>query len=570
MPDDVPWGALSRKERAWVIEGDGRRRDGHWSGVRGFFRLARAQELPDAHPGPPLALPRLPSRAPGAAAPGSKPEAPRLAAGRERRRTGLVSGRRRGHAAPDGQWGAWRAGRPHGPHRPRTGRRPPALDVHEVCTLPLDRCLAFFEDFRPSAPVGEATSFVLEELRSRLRYLVAVGLGYLTLDRQSRTLSAAGRSSASTSPPRSERRSSTPCSCSTSPSVGLHPRDLGRMIGVLHRLRDAGNTILVVEHDEQVIRAADRVLDLGPGTGGRQGARWSTRVRRGGWRAAGNRSPALTSAVGGRVDAGPEGGGGDGRRQLGSQVRNGGGRASPRCRRTRPPPRKSVAPGRFLRGRGRRLAPDGGAEAGPGRGHAPGHLPHPRRGGAQPQGDRCPDPARKPGVRDRGQRLGKSTLVEEVCHPAASSSASAGRGRPRAATTESTGAEAVADVVLVDQSPIGKTRPLGPGELRRGPRPHPQTLRRRAARPRTRLCRRPVQLQPRGRTLPHLLGQRLRASRDAVPERRVPALPGLRRAALPGGRAGGEDRPGRPLHRGGCSTSPWTRPSCASPARPRS
>src|SRR5713101_7524463 len=55
------------------------------------------------------------------------------------------------------------------------------------------------------------------------------------------------------------------------PSIGLHPRDINRLIGILHRLRDAGNTLLVVEHDPDVIRAADRILDLGPGPGERGG-----------------------------------------------------------------------------------------------------------------------------------------------------------------------------------------------------------------------------------------------------------------------------------------------------------
>ena len=98
------------------------------------------------------------------------------------------------------------------------------------------------------------------------RYLVDVGLGYLTLDRQSRTLSGG-----------EVQRINLTTALGTSlvntlfvldePSIGLHPRDIGRLIGVLHRLRDAGNTLVVVEHDPDVIRAADRVLDMGPGPG---------------------------------------------------------------------------------------------------------------------------------------------------------------------------------------------------------------------------------------------------------------------------------------------------------------
>jgi excinuclease ABC subunit A len=111
---------------------------------------------------------------------------------------------------------------------------------------------------------------LLGEIRTRLRYLVDVGLGYLTLDRQSRTLSGG-----------EVQRVNLTTALGTSlvntlyvldePSIGLHPRDINRLIKILHRLRDAGNTLLVVEHDPDVIRAADRILDLGPGPGERGG-----------------------------------------------------------------------------------------------------------------------------------------------------------------------------------------------------------------------------------------------------------------------------------------------------------
>ena len=100
----------------------------------------------------------------------------------------------------------------------------------------------------------------------RLRYLTDVGLGYLNLDRQSRTLSGG-----------EVQRINLTTALGTSlvntlfvldePSIGLHPRDVGRIVGVMHRLRDAGNTLVVVEHDPKVIAAADRVLDIGPGPG---------------------------------------------------------------------------------------------------------------------------------------------------------------------------------------------------------------------------------------------------------------------------------------------------------------
>jgi excinuclease ABC subunit A len=107
---------------------------------------------------------------------------------------------------------------------------------------------------------------VLGELRTRLRFLDEVGLGYLTLDRQSRTLSGG-----------EVQRINLTTALGTSlvntlfvldePSIGLHPRDMGRVIAVMRRLRDAGNSFLVVEHDPQIMLAADRLLDLGPGAG---------------------------------------------------------------------------------------------------------------------------------------------------------------------------------------------------------------------------------------------------------------------------------------------------------------
>ncbi len=136
--------------------------------------------------------------------------------------------------------------------------------------LPVDRARDFFAHLTLRAPLDEATDLLLAEIRARLRFLADVGLGYLTLDRQSRTLSGG-----------EVQRINLTTALGTSlvntlfvldePSIGLHPRDIGRVIGVMQRLRDAGNSLVVVEHDPQVMLAADRVLDLGPGPGERGG-----------------------------------------------------------------------------------------------------------------------------------------------------------------------------------------------------------------------------------------------------------------------------------------------------------
>jgi excinuclease ABC subunit A len=144
----------------------------------------------------------------------------------------------------------------------RVGHR----SIHELMLMPVDRLAEFFDQLTLAPPLDEATILLLAEIRTRLGYLQAVGLGYLTLDRQSRTLSGG-----------EVQRINLTSALGTSltsalfvldePSIGLHPRDLQRIIGVMRRLRDAGNSLVVVEHDPQILFAADHVIDIGPGPG---------------------------------------------------------------------------------------------------------------------------------------------------------------------------------------------------------------------------------------------------------------------------------------------------------------
>ncbi len=142
--------------------------------------------------------------------------------------------------------------------------------IAELYALNVSAALDFFNAYA-SRGWDDATGLVLEEILSRLRYLNDVGLGYLTLDRQSRTLSGGEVQ-------RVALASSLGASLVNSlyvldePSIGLHPRDNQRLIRILHRLRDLPNTIVVVEHDPAIIRAADYLLDLGP-QAGEQGGR---------------------------------------------------------------------------------------------------------------------------------------------------------------------------------------------------------------------------------------------------------------------------------------------------------
>ncbi|AVR87019.1 Excinuclease ABC subunit A [Thauera aromatica K172] len=144
------------------------------------------------------------------------------------------------------------------------------LAIHELMAMPVDRIRDAISALHIPGVPDEATALVLGEIRSRLAYLADVGLGYLTLDRQSRTLSGG-----------EVQRINLTTALGTSlvntlfvldePSIGLHPRDIGRILGVMTRLRDAGNTLVVVEHDPQVMVAADALLEIGPGPGERGG-----------------------------------------------------------------------------------------------------------------------------------------------------------------------------------------------------------------------------------------------------------------------------------------------------------
>jgi len=142
--------------------------------------------------------------------------------------------------------------------------------IHDLMLTPIDRLRGWFDELHFEGMMDAAMELVLTEIRSRLKFLCDVGLGYLTLDRQSRTLSGG-----------EVQRINLTTALGTSlvntlfvldePSIGLHPRDIHRVVEVMHRLRDAGNTLVVVEHDPQLMVAADRIIDIGPGPGERGG-----------------------------------------------------------------------------------------------------------------------------------------------------------------------------------------------------------------------------------------------------------------------------------------------------------
>ncbi len=139
-------------------------------------------------------------------------------------------------------------------------------NIAELVTLPVDELLEFFRNLALDAYDAKAGERILVEIRNRLQYLSDVGLGYLTLDRLSSTLSGGESQRINLSASLGNNLTGS-LYILDEPSVGLHPRDTHRLIKVLRQLRDLGNTVIVVEHEEEVIRAADWIVDIGPEAG---------------------------------------------------------------------------------------------------------------------------------------------------------------------------------------------------------------------------------------------------------------------------------------------------------------
>jgi excinuclease ABC subunit A len=143
--------------------------------------------------------------------------------------------------------------------------------IAEVAALPLTGLRAWLESLALTGQAKEIAAHLLDELLARVDFLLDVGLGYLTLDRQTRTLSG-GEAQRIALANALGARLVDALYVLDEPSIGLHPRDTDRLLGLLRRLRDGGNTVLVVEHDLAAIRQADFMLELGVGSGERGGS----------------------------------------------------------------------------------------------------------------------------------------------------------------------------------------------------------------------------------------------------------------------------------------------------------
>ncbi len=138
--------------------------------------------------------------------------------------------------------------------------------IAQLCAMPIDRLAGYFANLELDGHDRKIATRITTEIKARLEYLMDVGLSYLTLDRRASSLSGgeSQRINLATS-------LGSPLMGSMyildEPSIGLHPRDTMRLVNVMHKLRDAGNTVIVVEHDEDIMRSADNLVDVGPDAG---------------------------------------------------------------------------------------------------------------------------------------------------------------------------------------------------------------------------------------------------------------------------------------------------------------
>ena len=253
-----PFEELPKADQDFVINGEKRSgeytddEDDRWYGVRGFFRWLESKTY-KMHVRVLLSRYRAYVKCPSCDGGRYQPETLNY------KTVAAVYRSRRSRAKADDRRSATNG----------AGRAPLQLTLPEFAALSIADALNFLT--RIELPPSDSTAEMLRnEICARLRYLCEVGVGYLTLDRSTRTLSGGEM----------QRVNLTTCLGASlvntlfvmdEPSVGLHPRDVGRLVRVMHNLRDKGNTLLVVEHDEQIIRAADNLIDIGPGRGERGG-----------------------------------------------------------------------------------------------------------------------------------------------------------------------------------------------------------------------------------------------------------------------------------------------------------
>ena len=216
IPLDVPWAELSPEHRRLLVEGDKR-----FIGVRGFFQYLERKKY------------KLHVR--------------------------VFLSRYRGYSTCSDCGGARL-------RREAQQVKIAGKNICEVCSMTVEQSAAFFDTLELRGEEADIADRLLEEIRTRLTFLNDVGLEYLMLDRLTSTLSGGEAQRIQLATSLGSRLVGT-LYVLDEPSIGLHSRDTHRLIGILHGLRDLGNTVLVVEHDPDVMRASDHIIDLGPGAG---------------------------------------------------------------------------------------------------------------------------------------------------------------------------------------------------------------------------------------------------------------------------------------------------------------
>ena len=139
-------------------------------------------------------------------------------------------------------------------------------NIHQLTSLSIEKALAFFNKLKLDKEKSLIGAQVLKEIKARLKFMVDVGLGYLTLDRRSGTL-AGGEAQRIRLATQVGSGLVGVCYVLDEPTIGLHKRDNDRLLGILRRLSRLGNTVIVVEHDEDIIKSADHIIDIGPAAG---------------------------------------------------------------------------------------------------------------------------------------------------------------------------------------------------------------------------------------------------------------------------------------------------------------
>jgi len=260
IPRDTSWNLLTEAQRKWVIDGSPNW-NGNWNkqwyGIRRFFEYLESKAY-KMHIRVLLSKYRSYTTCPACGGARLKLEAQLWRVGTKAQADAVLDPAKR-HMPVGVSWTRAQL------------EALPGLGLHDLMLLSIERLRRFFDSLEtPAGLPDEALALLLDEIRTRLRYLNDVGIGYLTLDRQSRTLSGG-----------EVQRINLTTALGTSlvntlfvldePSIGLHPRDMHRIVEAMQRLRDAGNTLVVVEHDPAVMLAADRLIDMGPGPGERGG-----------------------------------------------------------------------------------------------------------------------------------------------------------------------------------------------------------------------------------------------------------------------------------------------------------